>query len=72
MSKRNTLDSKKLRREEREARKAAFRAHYETSKPRLVEFDLPTEPPRVSDLVIAESVLWTPDQEEQREGGTLE
>lgn len=66
MSAKNKLKNKQARREVREARKAAFHGEYKRRAALPVfapQLNLKPEEPKVSDLVIAESVLWTPDQE---------
>lgn len=66
MSAQNKLKNKQARRVAREARKAAFHEEYKRRAALPVfapKIDLKQEEPKVSDLVIAESVLWTPDQE---------
>ncbi len=64
MSKRNTLANKAIRREQRSGN-AAMQEKKRALQDRMVELMLdPPEEPRVSDLVIAETVLWTPEQEQ--------
>lgn len=65
MSRRNTLANKAVRRAER-AENASLQENKRMLQSRMVELMLtpPAEEPRVSDLVIAESVLWTPEEEQ--------
>lgn len=64
MSARNTLKNKAVRRSVREDN-ATRQDKKRKLQARMIELmlDPPAEEPRVSDLVIAETVLWTPDQE---------
>lgn len=67
MSRRNSLENKRIRRAEREANAALQKKKRLTA--RIVNaslgFPVPEEAPKVSDLVIAETMLWTPDQEQE-------
>lgn len=64
MSVRNTLANKAIRRHQR-AENAEIQSKKQALQARMIELMLdPPEEPRVSDLVIAESVLWTPEQEQ--------
>lgn len=63
MSARNTLANKTIRREQR-AENAATQVKKQALQARMVDVLLnPPEEPKVSDLVIAETVLWTPEQD---------
>lgn len=64
MSARNTLKNKAIRRAQR-AENAETQEKKRKLQARMVELFLdPPEEPKVSDLVIAETVLWTPEQEQ--------
>lgn len=61
MSKKNSLQNKAIRRAERQ--ETADRQRLKREVQKLYETTLTPEPPKVSDLVVAETVLWTPDKE---------
>lgn len=64
MSAKNTLANKAIRRQQR-AENAEIQAKKQALQARMIDVMMnPPEEPRVSDLVIAESVLWTPEQEQ--------
>lgn len=64
MSVQNTLKNKALRRQQR-AENADRQEKKRALEARMVEIMLnPPEEPKVSNLVVAESILWTPDQEQ--------
>lgn len=72
MSRRNSLENKRIRRAEREANAALQKKKRLTA--RMVNaslgFTTPPEAPKVSDLVIAETMLWTPEmQNKENEPG---
>lgn len=64
MSTRNSLANKTIRRAER-VENADRQEKKRMLQDRMIELMLepPVEEPRVSELVIAESVLWTPEEE---------
>lgn len=65
MSARNKLENKRARREIRKDHSVRMEKK-RALQTRMVELMLdPPEEPRVSDLVIAETVLWTPDQDKK-------